>query len=101
MAAVRQNIWELQYQLPPNTPITPGETSVVLVLEQSPAIKLPPLPRGAQTYTVAGRSVILKSAQPGAGGPWTGIWHTSHAYYTVITNGSQLTTLDHFVACLP
>lgn len=111
LPAKGQRIWQLTYQAPGGRPISPRQTTLVLVIQQAPSVKRTPL-SGSQTVEVAGRRVSLRGPKapappvgalprPAPGGSWIAVWRTKRAYYTAIANGTTSTRLKRLISCLP
>lgn len=92
--------WQVAYRPIPLSPYRPEETSVVMLVEQSPSLPQVGIRLG-HTVTVAGHKVSLR--YPGAGGArvFGAQWNTSRARYIALANGTRPDTLERFISCLP
>jgi hypothetical protein len=92
--------WQVVYLPPRGATPRPGETTNVMIVEESPKVEAKFGVEGGQTVTVAGRSVSL--AEPSAEEDlYLAQWITEKARYTVLADGNTSTVLERFIACLP
>ena len=91
--------WQVSFLLPGLAKHHPGDTTNVLVIEQSPALPQETAKRGQPTF-VAGRRVSLRSPDAQSR-VFLAVWRTKRAGYVVIANGNRPETLKRFIGCLP
>jgi hypothetical protein len=77
----------------------PGDTTLVVVIEQSPALVRGRV-QGGQETVLAGRSISLRPPV-GQSQVYVAQWKTSRARYIVLANGGSTKKLEQFVRCLP
>jgi hypothetical protein len=90
--------WQVAY-LPRGSSTRPGETSNVMIVEESPRLRQFGM-EGGQPVTVAGRRVSIRPPTPESR-VYAAQWNTRRARYTALANGSTSTVLERFIACLP
>jgi hypothetical protein len=91
--------WQVSYLPPALSRVRPGQTTNVLIVEQSPALPASGV-EGGQTIIVAGRRVSFRTPAAKTG-TFLAEFKTKRARYTVLANGDRPTTLKKFIACLP
>ena len=92
--------YQVVYKIVERPPFRPpaGATTIVNVVEQSAAAP-PRRNLGERPVTVAGRHVSLRTDPSPAA--HVARWVTKAARYAVIANGTDMSTLRRFIACLP
>lgn len=93
--------WQVAYLYPPPPAAPPlrGQTTNVLIAEQSPELSRGRIRQGTE-MVIAGRHVSFH--RPDSRGPvFAAQWKTSRARYVVLANGSRDATLRGFIRCLP
>lgn len=90
--------WNLSYLPLAGSQFQPGVTSTVLIIEQSPRLPWAGM-KGGHTIVVAGRRVSLR-APTSRIKAFGAQWHTVHARYLALANGTDPAVLEHFIACL-
>jgi hypothetical protein len=95
-------VWSLQYvrRGTAGQPPVEGQTTLVLVVESSPAIKLPKPTAVLKEQVIGGRRIYF-APPAGKVTVFTAQWKTTRAVYSLVANGKQTTTVKRFIACMP
>jgi hypothetical protein len=92
-----QKVWQINFQRPKGQQVRPGQTTVVLIVEQAPVQQASrQVSSDPQSTEVAGRRVKIRRNKS----QWAALWTTGRATYTMLADGPRR-TVESFAACLP
>jgi hypothetical protein len=96
------HVWSVRYTRrgSANQAPQPGQTTSLLVVESPPATALPKNPGLLKEQVIADRRVLFASPTPKSR-VFAAQWKTKRAFYSLLANGKQETTVKRFIACLP